>query len=111
MSRTFGIRQDTVPLEEEKRFLVDSMDDDGGYDSVRNPTYQPKTRITIVKALFSVIITVSLLLCVCFTGGNEPRNAPVLFKPTNFEVVPGFFAQSLRSTDDVTFDFVIPVLF
>ena len=110
MSRKFGIRQDTPRLEDEKQILLDSIDGNAGYDSVRNPPYQRKTRITLV-VLFGVIMTASLLLCVCYTGGNEPRNAAVLFKPTNYEVVTGFFAQSLRSTNDGTFDFVIPALF
>ena len=34
------------------------------------------------------------------------ESTPKLFKPTTYEIVPGFFAQSLNSTNDATFDFV-----
>ena len=36
------------------------------------------------------------------------ESTPKLFKPTTYEIVPGFFAQSLNSTNDATFDFVPP---
>ena len=58
-------------------------------------------------AIFSALATVSILLFSdTFLGTPTPTTAPELFKPTTYQVVPGFFAQSLNSTNDATFDFV-----
>jgi hypothetical protein len=63
---------------------------------------------TIIIAFFSALATV---LFIIYSGskGNAVALAPLLFKPSAYEVVPGFFAQSLTSTNDTLFDFVILV--
>jgi|SRR5277367_3612657 hypothetical protein len=63
---------------------------------------------TLLLALFSVFATFSV---VSFSSVIDDRvivHVPSLFKPTTYEVVPGFFTQSLNSTDDTTFDYVAP---
>lgn len=58
-------------------------------------------------AIFSALATVSILVFSdTFLRTPTPTTAPGLFKPTTYEVVPGFFAQSLNSTNDETFEFV-----
>jgi hypothetical protein len=60
---------------------------------------------TIIIASFSALATLLFLFYGSFRG-NAAVLAPSLFKPTSYEVVPGFFAQSLNSTNDTIFDFV-----
>lgn len=63
-------------------------------------------------AIFSALATVSILLCSdTFLGTPTPITASGLFKPTSYEVIHGFFAQSLNSTNDTTFDFVWTPIF
>ena len=58
-------------------------------------------------AIFSALVTISLLVFSdTFLATPTSTNTLRLFKQTKYEVVPGFFAQSLNSTNDVTFDFV-----
>lgn len=58
--------------------------------------------------LFVAFIGALVITSVLFVPSHERTAANLysLFKPTTYEVVPGFFAQSLNSTDDSTFDFV-----
>ena len=58
-------------------------------------------------AVSALLATLVLLLVSCC---RVKASAPALFKPTLYEVVPGFFAQSLNSTNDTTFDFVFPYI-
>jgi len=52
-------------------------------------------------------IGVSTVLFLIANLQQQPlESTPKLFKPTTYEIVPGFFAQSLNSTNDATFDFV-----
>jgi hypothetical protein len=58
-------------------------------------------------AIFSALATISILVFSdTFLATPTSTNTLRQLKPTKYEVVPGFFAQSLNSTDDVTFDFV-----
>jgi hypothetical protein len=61
----------------------------------------------ISRVILSVLATLAILLLFTTHGTLVTVNAPTLFKPTTYETVPGFFAQSLNSTDDETFDFVL----
>lgn len=57
---------------------------------------------TITMAILSLLATAAVLLL----SGRVSVGVPGLFTPTSYEVVSGFFAQSLNSTSDATFDFV-----
>jgi hypothetical protein len=63
---------------------------------------------TIIIAFFGALATVFFIF---YSGSkrNAVALAPSLFRPNAYEVVPGFFAQSLNSTNDTLFDFVILV--
>jgi hypothetical protein len=61
---------------------------------------------TLLVALVSVFATFSFLFLSSAIDGGGTIHAPTSFKPTTYEVVPGYFAQSLNSTDDTTFDYV-----
>lgn len=63
---------------------------------------QPRFIATLFVSAF--LATVFFLIVSDSTNATAPL--PTRFKPTRYEIVPGFFAQSLNSTDDVTFDFV-----
>lgn len=63
---------------------------------------------TLLIGLVSVVTTFSFLFLPSVIDGGGTIHAPALFKPTTYEVVPGYFAQSLNSTDDATFDYVGP---
>lgn len=64
-------------------------------------------RRTITMAILSLFAT---LACVVTFSRRAIAGGPGLFAPTSYQVVPGFFAQSLNSTNDSTFDFVPPRL-
>ena len=61
---------------------------------------------TLIIAVVSVFTTFSFLFLSSAIDGGGTIHAPALFKPTTYEVVPGYFVQSLNSTDDATFDYV-----
>ena len=62
----------------------------------------------ISTAIFSVLATAGFLLLSASFHNQVAVDISLLFKPTTYEVVPGFFIQSLNSTDDANFDFVRP---
>src|SRR5579862_709399 len=58
---------------------------------------------TLTISLLSLLATIA---CVVLFSRRKVVGVAGLFTPTSYEVVPGFFAQSLNTTDDITFDFV-----
>jgi len=70
----------------------------------------PRLSIPVRRRRPLFLVTVALLVACALTllsaSFDATRDAPSLFKPSKYEVVPGFFAQSLNGTDDSTFDFV-----
>jgi hypothetical protein len=60
---------------------------------------------TSIVILSSILAIVFIFLCQC-SDKIPSVQGPSLFRPTAYEVVPGFFAQSLTSTNDSLFDFV-----
>lgn len=65
---------------------------------------------TLSLALLAVLATFFFLFFLSSTiDGQRPKTYTLVsVKPTKYEVVPGFFAQSLDSTNDTTFDYVVP---
>jgi hypothetical protein len=82
--------------------------DDGGVYDFKGASRSTRLRWRIVLMTVSALVATLVLLLVSCCGVKA--SAPVLFKPTSYEVVPGFFAQSLNSTKDTTFDFVSPYI-
>ena len=64
-------------------------------------------RLRLRLALFTVLAAASFLaMSSSLRIPSAVLDSPWLFKPTTYEIVPGFFAQGLNSTNDTTFDFV-----
>jgi hypothetical protein len=70
--------------------------------------WRRRTVRTFLIAVVSVFTTSSFLFLSSAFDGGGTIHVPTLVKPTTYEVVPGYFAQSLNSTDDTTFDYVGP---
>src|SRR5438046_6831148 len=73
----------------------------------RPPQPRPRCLRTLLIATFSTLAVASFLL---FSSSSFDRLSPVIaqeqVKSITYELVPGFSAQSLTSTNDATFEFV-----
>ena len=89
-----------------------------------NPFTPARRRRNLTVALLSVLFTVFLLLPQWPPTSHPPKHSTNYAAPPGqssrgsfslsnhtweYAVLPGFFAQSLNSTDDSTFDFVPPL--
>jgi hypothetical protein len=92
-------------IEEDKEWLL--------HEETLSTSFLNFHRLRLFRTVFDAV----LIGLVVFLAGASiwfvssrisilPTNSPRLFKPTSYDVVPGFFAQSLNSTDDGDFDFV-----
>jgi hypothetical protein len=93
-----NLRWTPIPRDEEHPSDVER----GAGSYIRKSARSLRRRI-IWTTLASFLITYFLFSSV---GRTSRNHVPALFKPTKYEVVSGFFAQSLNTTDDSTFDFV-----
>ena len=91
-----------------KEHLFDEKSASNVFSVVENlPPVRRRRLYSLVIAIFGVLVTTLFVLFSDTSScGPSPIVAQGLFKPTMYEVVPGFFAQSLNSTNDATFDFV-----
>jgi hypothetical protein len=79
----------------------------GQYDTGFNVRCWRRRKVrTLLIAVVSVFTTFSFLFLSSAYDEGGTIHVPALFKPTTYEIVPGYFAQSLNSTDDDTFDYV-----
>jgi hypothetical protein len=60
-----------------------------------------------IATLFVSAFLATFFFLIVSDSAKATARLPTRFKPTRYEVVPGFFAQSLNSTDDTAFDFVL----
>ena len=101
-----------MPLTRESRMTVTALKRStdalvGQHDTGFNVRcWRRRTVRTLLIAVVSVFTTFSFLFLSSATDGGGTIHAPALFKPTTYQIVPGYFAQSLNSTDDATFDYV-----
>ena len=93
-----------APFQAKRGFPINEKSKHVGISTTYGFTRRRRCLRTISMSVFA---TLAILLLFTTHGTQVTVNGPTRFRPTTYETIPGFFAQSLNSTDDEAFDFVL----